>query len=88
MYLSILSQTANRTLAPTFKTNSRFILFGAIPPAVCRDLVQSITLTPAQKPKAVSDWISAEIGGAEGTEQAFVFGLYDSHKSILMKMRR
>jgi hypothetical protein len=87
IFLCVLSQTSNRALAPTFKANARFIFFSSLPPFAVRDLSQSMILHPPQKPKAISDWVAAEIGGAEGTPQQHVFALYDSHRRMLWKVK-
>jgi hypothetical protein len=80
VWACVSSQQSNNALTPTFKANSRFILFSQLTGSAMTMLHKDMVLRPEMAPKSFRSWV------AENCED-YVFGLYDEHAKSLSLMR-
>jgi hypothetical protein len=83
----LLNQVANRSLTPTAKVNSNFILFSALTPKTYKELHEEMVVSPPFTPKEFSDWCAANVGGPPGSPNYRVFGVYDRTAQALYKIK-
>ena len=74
------SQQPNRTITPTFKNNTRFVLFTQLTGTGMKRLLEDMVLRPPMKPAAFEAWVSERCVD-------YAFGLYDSHLKTLSVVR-
>ena len=80
VYTAISSQQANNALSPTFKANSRYIIFSQLTGSAMNLLHKDLVLRPEMSPADFRSWVTRKC-------ENFVFGLYDAHGKSLSTIR-
>jgi hypothetical protein len=80
VYVCLSRQQPNRTLTPTSKNNTRFIVFTQLTGTGMKRLWEDMVLRPPMKPAAFEAWVSERCVD-------YAFGLYDSHLKTLSVVR-
>lgn len=83
----VSSQLPNTVLTPTFKSMADYTLFGMLDTDGQKIISKGLNYQPLMSPKEFSEWLRKNVGGAIGSPNRFVFGLYDKLNQQLLKIR-